>query len=67
MENLAEISFAVVVVELAAEKMIAEIEAIVAVLDPVVVKRIVEGMLVVIAVVEEKLVAVVEKMELAVD
>ena len=60
MENLAETGFAVVVVEWVAEKMIAEIEAIVVVvLDPVVEKRIFEGKLVVSA--------VVVKMDLAVD
>ena len=52
MQNLAEINFSVVVVELAAEKMIAEIESIVVVLDPVVVKRIVEELLAATAVVE---------------
>ena len=60
MENLAETGFAVVVVEWVAEKMIAEIEAIVVVvLDPVFEKRIFEGKLVVSA--------VVVKMDLAVD
>ena len=70
MENLAEIGFAVVVVEWVAEKMIAEIRGIVVVaLDPVAVKRIFEGKLVVSAFVEEKLVviAVVLKMDLSVD
>ena len=52
MQNLAEISFAVVVVELVAEKMTAEIESIVVVLDPVVVKRIVDELLAATAVVE---------------
>ena len=70
MENLAETGFAVVVVEWVAEKMIAEIEAIVVVvLDPVFEKRIFERKLVVSAVVEERLVVsfVVEEMDLAVD
>ena len=70
MENLAEIGFAVVVVEWVAEKMLAEIQGVVVVvLDPVAVEKIFEGKLVVSAVFEEKLVviAVVLKMELAVD
>ena len=67
---MAEIGFAVVVVEWVAEKMLAEIQGVVVVvLDPVAVEKIFEGKLVVFAVVEEKLVviAVVLKMELAVD